>query len=140
MDLPEVPKDQRPKRCPHYGVDELTADFWREMGWEPVDVRLMPNLTDGDRAESVKAYLEGVRLGTIQSDAALLKFIELEARVYGLTSGKAVSTKTRKANVSDEAIDSILSFGKTQKWSKADKAEIKPGKPRGPKWRQDTQS
>jgi hypothetical protein len=67
-----------------------------------VDIRLMPNRTDADRAESVKAALEGVRVGSIKCDPRKLKFYELEARVYGLHNTKQASDKVKDKLLEEE--------------------------------------
>ena len=57
-------------------------------GWNVVDVRFMPTTSDGERVDSVKAWLEGVRLGTIVAEKGVNKFVELEAKALGMLSQK----------------------------------------------------
>ena len=95
---PEVPLEQRPKRLPHnlsIGPEDLQA--LSEKGWAPVDVRLLPNGSDAERAEGLKSYFEGLRLGTIQVKQAIARYVEVEARVLGLTSGKKPSESDGKS-------------------------------------------
>ena len=65
-------------------LDKDTHKFLKRQGWKVIDVRLMPNKTDADKAEAVKARLEGVRQGSIDEGSAPLRHLELEARCYGL--------------------------------------------------------
>lgn len=86
---PDVPEDQRPKELYHnYRLDAEDAGLLMEKGWEPLDVRLLPNKTDADKAESLKACLEGLRMGAIKLQQGIARYIEVEARILGLTSGK----------------------------------------------------
>lgn len=136
---PEVPENQRPKRLPHRGLDYNTITHLKSRGWDPQDVRLMPNVTDGDRAEALKAWLEGIRYGTIEADPKAAKWIELESRVYGLHAGKGVSGGKSGAaqNVGsasdDNYIDTMLQFGNDKPWTstadqKVEATKRKPGK------------
>lgn len=78
------------------------------LGWEPVDVRLMANKTDEDRRNTVRATLEGVRMGTIEPDVKRLKFLELEAKILGMLGTK---TPTGLGDLTSEgrfAVDSLL--------------------------------
>ena len=86
----------------------------------------------------MKAFLEGVRLGTIEPDSGLLRFLELEAKVYGLTTGKNVSGGKSGAAESfeDSSVADILKgFGKSKPFSakaeeKAKQTKRKRGAPR----------
>jgi len=94
----------------------------------------MANQTDGDRAEAVKSFLEGVRLGTISADAGLLRFIELEAKVYGLLTGRQAGTKSQDEINDSQALESILSFGTKTPWATSDEEKKdKQHRRRGPK-------
>ena len=112
---PEVPPELRPKRLPHSGLisEAWSAELTRR-GWEVVDVRLLPNETDHDRAEAVKAWLEGMRLGTIEIGKDAAKSLELEARVYGLLSlNKFGLSDVPMSSVDDEdSLDVVLSYGR----------------------------
>jgi hypothetical protein len=120
---PVVPEALRPKKLYHAGLIEATQKALLEArGWGPVDVRVMPNKTDKDRAENLKAWLEGIRFGTIEVDPRIHKMIELEARVYSMTSGKGPAGKRSEDLHSDkDSTDFILKLGKSSKW--ATKAE-----------------
>lgn len=79
---PDVPDNLRPKRLPHNGlVDKVAGELLRGKGWDPIDVRLMSANSDAERGMCLKAFLEGVRLGTIEMDFKLQKFLDLEARL-----------------------------------------------------------
>lgn len=85
-----VPADRRPLNCyVSESLPETESLRVAESGWKLVDVRLMPNKTDEDRRACVKAWLEGIRSGTIEVEIKRLKFIELEAKVLGMIGGKA---------------------------------------------------
>ncbi len=89
-DLPEVPQEQRPQKLyVNVGVDESVRQTLIAKGWLPIDVRILPNKTDGDRSEAFRAYLEGLRIGSILPDPKLKPFLEMEARSYGLHAMKA---------------------------------------------------
>lgn len=80
---PEAPIDDRPK--PLYVAEPVTpaeAILLAQRGWEVVDVRTMPNKTDGDRLSSAKAKLEGLRVGSIEA----INKLELEALKLEMTS------------------------------------------------------
>lgn len=118
---PEVPEEQRPKKVYHRGlIKPEWAAILHNKGWDPIDVRLLPNATDTDRAEALKAWLEGIRYGTIEADPKQAKWLELEARVYGLHAGKGIPNASgdKKGFIySDGAIDVALDFGKGSSWS-----------------------
>jgi hypothetical protein len=109
-DWPEVPDDARPKELPHIGdipdgqIVELEAK-----GWEPVDVRLKPR-----GADAVKGWLEGIRLGTIDArDQKVLKFLELEAKVYGLLSNRVKSGDKKRPGGEIRTLEELMSIGET---------------------------
>lgn len=132
---PDVPKADRPKKLYHCGLDTSGDACLIEKGWAPIDVRLMPNKTDGDRAERLKAMLEGIALGSIEPDPKAAKFVELELRVYKLTSDKVLPAqlKTQDAfNVDDDVEDVLKSFSNSRPWStSADEKEAAIKKRRG---------
>lgn len=91
---PEVPRKRRPlKLFVSENVPEMDTDALRSIGWEIVDVRLLPQDSDALRADALKAQLEGIRQGSIMPDPKKLKFLELEARVYGLHNTKQASER-----------------------------------------------
>src|SRR3990167_97028 len=110
---PEAPVEDRPKKLPHAGgIPSWDYEKLLSKGWAALDVRLMPNETDAQRAEAVKSWLEGVRMGVIEADAKLLKFIELECKVYGLSAGKTPAEDNKKKHVDKQAdVRTLLSFG-----------------------------
>jgi hypothetical protein len=110
---PPAPEDERPKSL--YVAESLPAVVtdWlsAERGWRVVDVRALPNRSDADRAEGVKAYLEGVRVGSIEASKEHLRYIELEARICGLLSNKA-RADDMVPTVEGDTLEDILKFGK----------------------------
>ena len=51
-------------------------------------------------------------MGVIEADAKLLKFIELECKVYGLSAGKTPAEDNKKKHVDKQAdVRTLLSFG-----------------------------
>ena len=109
-DWPAVPEDQRPKRLPHSTVLRLEdQELLAAKGWRPMDVRLLPNNNDAERGEALKAWLEGIRMGTIEADAKLLRFLDLEARSLGLTSNRAQTDSVRRGGEIDTgSLESIF--------------------------------
>lgn len=84
---PDVPVESRPKRLPHAGgISSEEIELLASKGWAPLDVRLMPADSDAQRGSCLKAWLEGIRLGTIEADGKIQRFLDLEARALGLTS------------------------------------------------------
>ena len=110
---PPAPEEERPKALyVNEGLPKVVTDWLRsDRGWKVVDVRVMPNRSDGDRAESVKAYLEGVRCGSIEASKDLLRYIELEARICGLLSNKQ-RADDMVPTVKEATLDKMLDFGK----------------------------
>lgn len=106
---PVVPAEQRPKRLPHIGaITESDSAMLQAKGWEPIDVRLMPNATDAERGMSLKATLEGIRLGTIEAEPKIQKFLDLEARALGLTSARGPSEDKPKDEIDKESLSTIF--------------------------------
>ena len=135
LDLPEVPSADRPKKLPYgQNIPKEELEVLVKRGWAPYDIRLMPNQSDGDRAEGVKAYLEAVRLGTVIPEAARLRFLELEAKTYGLLTGRSTGTKSTDEINDSEALENILSFGTSTPWATTDtEKKEKQRRKRGPK-------
>ena len=95
LSLPEVPQKQRPKVVYHeQNLAAEVKDTLKARGWEPVDVRLLPNITDADKAHRVKSLLEGASLGSIELSKDRLKYVELEAKIVGLIGTKEVGGET----------------------------------------------
>lgn len=83
----------------------------RELNWDPIDVRLLPNENDHDRAVAWKAWLEGYRQGSIKMDAKQFKFFEMEGKSLGLfatKAGQGFSSSTKKLETED--INEVLTF------------------------------
>ena len=109
MKFPKVPIKERPK--PLYVaeiVPEEEEKVLSKLGWRIVDVRLMTNDSDSDRAEAVKCWLEGIRQGSIEADPKRLKFLELEAKIYGLYNTKQASVTKRSADEEEVDVLDIL--------------------------------
>lgn len=103
IEWPDVPAEMRPKKLfVDMSIEPQELAEFGTKGWFIVDVRLLPNLTDADRAESVKATLEGVRVGSIKCDPRKLKYFELEARVYGLHNTKQASDKVKHKAIEED--------------------------------------
>jgi len=85
-------------------------------GWMPIDVRLLPNVTDDDRRLSLKAWLEGIRHGTIELDPRLSKWLELEAKVYEIHKGVA-DKPSHNVDDSGKSVDYMLNFGSASPWT-----------------------
>ena len=106
---PDVPEKQRPKRLPHAGaIDKDAVEILRTKGWEPIDVRLLPNASDAERGSALKATLEGIRFGTIACEASMQKFLDLEARSLGLTSNRAPADDKPQEDVDKSSLRSIF--------------------------------
>lgn len=110
---PAALEEERPKAL---YVTEVLPDVvlgWltTRQGWDVIDVRTMPNVSDADRAEGVKAFLEGVRVGSIEPDKDQLKYLELEARICGLLSNKN-RADDMVPTVKEATLDKMLDFGK----------------------------
>lgn len=113
-DWPVVPEEQRKKKLFHnrkIGEEDLAS--LREKGWDPSDVRLLPNGNDGEKAESLKAYLEGLRWGSIINDQAIARYVEIEARVLGLTSGKGPEKTNKRERKEDLSLEEMMKIGGT---------------------------
>ena len=116
LELPVVPEDARPRML--YLNDDPGAHLAKTLtrqGYQLVDVRILPNRTDHDRAELVKAYLDGVRMGTLEADAELLSYLRLESQIYGLVGSKDfghAASKEKKGKLEDEDLGTILGFGR----------------------------
>ena len=108
---PTAPKEERPKSLfVNYTVDKECRDEMALRGWTVFDTRALPNKTDADRAEGVKAVLEGVRVGSIAPDREKLRWAELEAKVYGSLTGKD-KLVDKTPQISQEVLDNLLDFG-----------------------------
>ena len=111
MSWPVVPDHQRPKPLYHVGMEPQEAAVLLKSGWEPQDVRLLDNETDEEKTLAVRAWLEGVRLGSIDATRGVTKFIEMEARILGLPETKkrvSDAPKTKK-----ETVEALLDFGRS---------------------------
>lgn len=110
---PEVPKELRPKSLfIKISIPEDEVQSLQEKGWRVQDVRLMATTTDGERSEAVKATLEGIRVGSIIEGAkdSIVRFLELEARVCGMTNNKDSPNSSIKAKRSEETVETLLDF------------------------------
>lgn len=111
LTFPEVPLERRPQRIYiDYFVDAVTKEALNGRGYEVIDVRSLPNSTDGDRAEAVKAYLEGIRLRTILPGEATARYVELEARIYGLLDAKNRRNNPDEGKLGPDILDQLKGF------------------------------
>jgi hypothetical protein len=143
LNFPEVPTISRPR--PLYVAVSIPADCYqvlKEKGWQIIDIRTMPMKTDTERADAVKACLEGVRVGSLFFSKEQRDLLELEAKICGLLSNKEPLGDRSNQIFENADLEEILNFGidGTAKKSEAPKpvAEIKEpekrasGRPRGP--------
>jgi hypothetical protein len=79
-------------------------------GWKVIDTRLMPNDSDGARADAWKAYMEGVRNGSIRPDKTRLKHVELEGRALGLLGAKGAPKEKPKEQIGKNEIDVLMNM------------------------------
>lgn len=113
-DYPDVPAEQRPRNL--YVDQNVDSQVYVELhnkGWRVVDLRLEPASSDAERAEIVKNWLAGVREGSIAADPSRLKFVELEAQIFGLRNAKSAAT-TKRASEEDKDISSLLTFNSSR--------------------------
>ena len=110
---PEAPAEERPKALYVYETLPEIVSAWlkSKQGWDVLDVRVMPNQSDADRAEGVKAFLEGVRVGSIEPGKEQLRYLELEARICGLLSNRSRADDMTPV-VKETTLDKMLDFGK----------------------------
>ena len=118
--------ENRFKNWPHVQAKELyhvgdleihELGYLEKRGWIVIDIRVLPNESDGDRATCLKNHLEGIRMGTIMPVKEGLRHLELEAKIYGLISTKIRPDEVKKAEYTDKTIDDILSIGKDKEFS-----------------------
>ncbi len=118
-DWPTVPDDLRFKILPHAGlVTNEDRKALTSKGWEIQDVRVLPSRSDAERAEALKQWLEGIRLGSIEPNVQVSKFIELEARIYGLSTGKGPSDTPPPEDAMRD-MEYMLDFGRSHDWALA---------------------
>jgi len=111
---PEVPQAQRPKKLfVASGIASPEVALLSTRGWELVDIRLLPAETDDERRTGIKACLEGIRLGSINATDGVAKYIELEAKIYGLLVQKESSGTDKQLD--GATLDELLSVG--DKWT-----------------------
>jgi len=105
LQLPDIPQHLRPKKLPVNKT--LTEDLkltLEQRGWEIYDVRTLGG------ADAVKATLEGVRLGSIETTN--LRELELEAKIYGLLRGeeKEKAPEKKQEMSKEETLKMLLDF------------------------------
>lgn len=106
-----LPEEQPKDLFVNYTVSKTHRLTLEKRGWCVRDTRRLPNKTDADRAEALKAVLEGIRVGSIAPDKDKMRWLELEAKVYGLLTGKdKLADTTPKVN--QEVLENLLDFGK----------------------------
>ena len=113
-DWPDAPQEGRPKFLYVNKKVNITEVLeLHDRGWLVCDVRALPARSDYERSEAVKAYLEGVRVGSIKPDDDVLKYVNLEAKICGLLE-KGTLSKDDGGNKGKDDMESILSFGKDE--------------------------
>jgi len=93
-----------------YTITEEENAALESRGWVVWDTRRLPNRTDTDRAEGLKCLLEGIRVGSVSPDKEKMRWMELEAKVYGLLTGKD-KLADKVPQVNQEVLDNLLDFG-----------------------------
>lgn len=120
LEWPVVPELERTEQGkPLYYSQHMDPELWSELkrgGWNPIDIRLLPQESEGDRKAAVMSYLEGVRVGSIIPERNQFKFVELEARVLGLLRQTTQVRDETKLTKDDEIL--LLSFAKRPKGMK----------------------
>ena len=110
LTFPEVPLDRRPQKIYiDYFLDSATVETLNGRGYQVIDVRSLPNATDGDRAEDVKAHLQGIRLRTLLPTEGAVRYIELEAKIYGLLDTKKRSN-TPDTQLTEDILENLKGF------------------------------
>lgn len=116
--LPSLPAERRPKRAyVNYAVPGPVVAELFDKGWEIEDLRSAASATISERADNVRNYLEGIRLGTIFASKDMRMTLEFEAKTLGLIGTKEVEdakVKKEEAVLKDQSIEAILKlFGPT---------------------------
>ena len=99
-------KDLRALYVNNLEPEEIQGEM-QERGWQVIDVRIMPCDTMTDRQKVVLAWLEGIRQQTITPGPKMLDFLDLEAQITGLKTGKQ---QTESKKVEKSTMDSLLDF------------------------------
>jgi hypothetical protein len=112
MSFPDVPKGERPKILYVASqIDQKILETLEGRGWSVKDTRLLPNKSDSDRAEGLKAFMEGIRMGSIAPIASMVRFLELEARIYGIANNKdGPSHLNANSENRGDTVESLLDF------------------------------
>lgn len=106
---PRIPAGEPAK--PLYLIELLPDELQQDLnakGWAVTDVRVMPCANMIERQKVVLAYLEGVRQGTIEITPRLLDFLDLEAQISGLKTGKAQTQEEKK--IDSATLETLLDF------------------------------
>jgi hypothetical protein len=106
---PVVPAGEK-RMLYHAGLEPSQVQSLTDNGWYLQDVRMMPSGSMEERREAVLAYLEGIRVGTIEPNTGQVRFIELESRACGLFTGKGEVPKPKE--LSEQDIEQTLDFGR----------------------------
>jgi hypothetical protein len=106
---PRLPKFQTGKPVYiNYNITEDETKALERLGWVVSDVRLMSAEDMRQRQDIVLAWLEGLRQGTLEAPPKLMDFLELEARVCGLSTGKVLQNDAAKLD--KKTTDQLLDF------------------------------
>lgn len=137
IDFQDWPAPEQPGQKLYVAAGTLDSKpVLQAAGWLVVDVRTLPNHSDAARAESLRCWLEGLRVGSIESNNALLKVLELEAKTLGVLNTKTASdsskTKTQELDPL-EALNfkSARAFKGTYLEGAENAAGKRAGRPRG---------
>ena len=111
LTFPEVPLERRPQKIYiDYFLDSASTETLHGRGYQVIDVRSLPNSTDGDRADALKAYLEGIRLRTILPSDGAVRYVELEAKIYGLLDSKNRRNNPDEGKLGPDILDQLKGF------------------------------
>jgi hypothetical protein len=129
LTFPDVPLDRRPQKIfIDYFLDGNTTEVLHGRGYEVIDVRSLANASDGDRAEAVKAHLQGIRQRTILPTEGAVRYIELEAKIYGLLDTKKRSNAP-DTKLTDDLVND-LKTGFSSKYSQGKLGVVAPKRKR----------
>ena len=113
LNWPAVPAAMRPKPLFVNSVlDPAMQEDMESKGWAVQDLRLWPNTSITERQALVLAWLEGLRVNSIDPTPRIFDSLELEARTCGLTNMKQMPEKPK--DLAEETIEAILNIKNTR--------------------------
>lgn len=110
---PQLSEAQKGKKLfVNYTLEDNETQFLRDLGWEPTDIRVFDTTDLKARQAVVLAWLEGLRQGTLEPPPKLMEFLDLEARICGLSTGKVMPEDSKKLD--QRTVDAALDFQSTR--------------------------